>query len=142
MGLIGLLIAKRVAKVANAPTGILAPVIVVLSVVGAYAINLSYFDACVMVFFGLLGYFMRKTGFATAPVVLAIILCSMAEQGFQRAILMAKDQNIYNYYFTRPICIVLMILIILALFAPLGLKSMEKKMLKAAEKKDKADDNG
>jgi putative tricarboxylic transport membrane protein len=131
MGILGLLIAKRVAKVANAPTGILAPVIVVLSVVGAYAINLSYFDACVMVVFGLVGYLMRKTGFATAPVVLAIILGSMAEQGYKRAILMAKDVNIWTYYLTRPICIILVFLIILSLFAPLGLKALEKKMRKA-----------
>jgi putative tricarboxylic transport membrane protein len=98
--------------------------------VGAYAINLSYFDACVMVAFGLLGYFMRKTGFATAPVVLAIILGSMAEQGYKRAILMAKDVNIWTYYFTRPICIILILLIVLSLFAPLGLKALERKMSK------------
>ncbi|MDR2588582.1 MAG: tripartite tricarboxylate transporter permease [Spirochaetales bacterium] len=141
MGLLGFLVAKRVAKVANVPTGILAPVIVVLSVVGAYAINLSYFDACVMVVFGLAGYFMRKTGFATAPIVLAIILGSMAEQGYKRAILMAKDMNIYAYYFSRPICVVLILLIILSLFAPLGLKALEKKMHKTHSQANKDSDD-
>ncbi|MDR3200341.1 MAG: tripartite tricarboxylate transporter permease [Spirochaetales bacterium] len=141
MGIIGFLIARKVAKVANAPTGILAPIIVVLSVVGAYAINLSYFDACVMVAFGLVGYFMRKTGFATAPVVLAIILGSMAEQGFKRAILMAKDESMLTYYLSRPICVVLILLIVLSLFAPLGLKALERRMAKIDTGADKDSDD-
>jgi len=130
MGFFGLLVAKRLARLANVPIGILSPAIIVLSVVGAYAINLSFFDVGVMIVFGLIGYFMRKTGFPTAPVVLAIILCSLAEQSYHRAILMAKDTNIFVYYFSRPICVVLVFLIILALFTPLIFKIMEKKMSK------------
>jgi len=128
MGIIGLLIAKQVSRLAMAPVGVLAPVIVVLSVIGAYAVNLSFFDACVSVVFGLIGYFMRKIGFATAPMVLAIILGPMAEQGFNRAILMAKDTPILVYYFTRPICIILCLLIIASLFSPLLLNKLQGKI--------------
>ena len=142
MGIIGLLIAKHVVKVANAPTGILAPVIVVLSVVGAYAINLSFFDACIMVFFGLVGYIMRKTGFGTAPMVLALILGPMAEFGFNRAILMALDTPMLIYYLSRPACVVLIMMIIFSLFAPLILKLFQRRLEKAETKADKnSDDN-
>jgi len=128
MGIVGLLIAKYVVKVSNVSSAVLAPVIVVLSVVGSYAINLSYVDIVVMAVFGLLGYFMRKTGFATAPIVLAIILGPMAEQNFKRAIVMAKGTNIFIYYLTRPICIVLLLLIMVSLFAPIFMKALERKM--------------
>lgn len=128
MGIIGLLIAKQVVKVATVPYGILAPVIVVLSVVGSFAINQSLFDAYVMVVFGIIGYFMRKYGFPTAPVVLAIILGPMAELGFKRANLMAKDTPILQYYLSRPLSVILIVLIVLSLFAPLLMNALQKKM--------------
>ncbi|MGE4283153.1 MAG: tripartite tricarboxylate transporter permease [Clostridia bacterium] len=128
MGVIGLLIAKQVVKVASAPTGILAPIIVVLSIVGSYAINLSMFDVYVMAIFGFMGYFMRKTGFPTAPVVLAIILGPMAEMGFKRAVIMSKGASILEYYFSRPLSIVLIMLIVLSLFAPIFMNHLQKKM--------------
>lgn len=128
MGVIGIFICRRLAKLANAPLGILVPVIVVLSVVGAYAINLSFFDAGVMIVFGFIGYFLRKTGFPTAPVVLALILTPMAEQGFHRAIIMSTDTPILIYYLSRPICVVLIFLIILSLCSPFILKKMEKRV--------------
>ena len=130
MGVFGFLIARHMVRLAAAPLAILSPVIIVLSVIGAYAVNLSFFDACVMVFFGLIGYLMRKTGFATAPMVLGIILGPMAEQGFNRAILMALDTPILIYYLSRPICVVLIILIILSLLTPLLLKRLQGKIQK------------
>ncbi|NLZ53976.1 MAG: hypothetical protein GX892_12690 [Thermoanaerobacteraceae bacterium] len=128
MGIVGLLIAKHVAKVASVSTAIIAPIIVVLSVVGSYAINLSYVDIIVMGVFGIIGYFMRKTGFATAPMVLGIILGPMAELNYKRAILMAKSDNILVYYLSRPICLILIFFIVISLLAPIYMKKLEKKI--------------
>ena len=136
MGIVGLLMAKHVAKVASAPVPILAPVIVVLSVVGSYAINISLMDVNIMVIFGIIGYFMRKTGFATAPIVLAIILGPMAENGFKRAQLMARGENLISFYMGRPLSFVLLAMIVLSLFSPLIMGLVQKKM---AGKKPAAD---
>ena len=128
MGLVGMLAARYVVNVVKVPYSILAPVIVVLSVVGAYAINISFVDCCVMLAFGFVGYYMRKFDFPTAPVVLGLILGDMAEQGLLRSIIMSKDTNLLVYYLSRPICLVLLIMIVLAVFAPVLMNALSKKM--------------
>lgn len=130
MGVIGILAARYVVKVVKVPYSILAPIIVVLSVVGAYAINISFADCCIMLVFGFLGYYMRKFDFPTAPVVLGLILGSMAEQGLLRSIIMAKNTNLLVYYLSRPICVVLLAMIILAVFAPALMNALTRRMNK------------
>lgn len=125
MGFIGILGAKYFVKVAEVPTGILTPIIVCLSVVGAYAINNNLFDVWIMLLFGLLGYFMRKTGFHAAPVVLGMILGPIAENGLRQSFLMASDPIIV-YYLSRPISVVLIIITIATLLYPFYLKWKKK----------------
>ena len=126
MGFAGMLIARHCVKIANVSNGIIVPVIVVLSLVGTYAINISMVDVVVMAIFGFVGYWMRKYGFATAPVVLGLILGPIAENGFVLAQLMAKGANMFIYYLSRPICIVLGFLILFSLFMPLLLNRVQK----------------
>lgn len=118
MGIVGLALAKQVVKVATVPFAILAPIIVILSVVGSYTINNNMFDVYVMAAFGLLGYLMRKTDFPTAAIVLAMILGAMAEIGFRQSLVMSKG-NMLGYYFDRPFSLLIMGLILLALLSPL-----------------------
>lgn len=141
MGLVGFLIAKQVVKVVTVPYGILAPIIIVLSAVGSYAINLSLFDVYVMAAFGFLGYFLRKFGFPTAPVVLAIILGPMAELGFKRAAVMAKGAPILGYYLSRPLSLILIVLVILSLFAPFFMNRLQKRMAAPTVKESGGDEN-
>ena len=126
MGVIGMLIAKQVVKISVVPMTILCPVILALSLIGAYAIRLNVFDVYVMLAFGLIGYFMRKFGFATAPIVLGMILGPMAEKNWRQAIVLFRGDAL-GYFFSRPISIVLAILTIGALFFPLIVKIINKK---------------
>ncbi|WP_077214897.1 tripartite tricarboxylate transporter permease [Bacillus dakarensis] len=126
MGIIGLLAAKHIVKVTNISFSILIPVIIVFSLVGSYAINNSMFDVYVMVFFGVVGYLMKKTGFHPAPVVLAIILGPLAEGGLRRAMVMAKGDFLL-YLFQRPISVVLIIMILLSILSPIILNYRKKK---------------
>jgi putative tricarboxylic transport membrane protein len=125
MGIAGLLMAKYVVRVTEVPNGIVAPIIVVLSVVGSYAINNNVFDVYLMIGFGLLGYFMRKFNFPTAPVVLAIILGPMAEKGFRQSLVLAQG-DVISYYLTRPLSVILIVLTLLALLTPLILNMLKK----------------
>ena len=126
MGVIGLLIAKQVVKISVVPMTILCPIILALSLIGAYAIRLNVFDVYVMLFFGLLGYAMRKFGFATAPVVLGMILGPMAEKNWRQAVVLFRG-DFFGYFFTRPISVVLAVLTIASLFFPLIVKIINKK---------------
>ena len=126
MGAIGLLAARYLVKVTQIPYSILGPFIVIFSVVGSYAINNSVTDINVMIIFGLIGYLMRKAGFATAPVVLGIILGPLAERGLRTSLILGGD-NILAYYFSRPISVFLIILIIFSLFSPYIIKKLKEK---------------
>ena len=132
MGVIGMLIAKQVVKISVVPMTILCPVILALSLIGAYAIRLNVFDVYVMLAFGLIGYFMRKFGFATAPIVLGMILGPMAEKNWRQAIVLFRGDAL-GYFFSRPISIVLAILTIGALFFPLIVKIINKKAAPAVD---------
>lgn len=127
MGIFGLLGAKYFVKVSGASNKILVPIIIGFSVVGSYAINNNIVDVWVMLIFGFIGYFMRKTGFHPAPVILGMILGPIAENGLRQSFLMAKT-DMLTYYFTRPICVALIILIAVSLFSPIIMNWWKKKV--------------
>jgi putative tricarboxylic transport membrane protein len=127
MGFIGYVISKQAVKLSKVPMTILGPVILGLSVVGSYAIQNSIFDVYVMVFFGFLGYFMRKAGFGTAPTILGVILGTMIESNYRRALVLSKGSMI-GYFFSRPIAILLFGLVIVSMFAPIVMKKLQSKM--------------
>ena len=71
--------ARRVfVNVVKVPNNILGPVVVVLSVIGSFAIRNSISDVIIMLAFGVIGYVMEKYGYPTAPVVLTLILGPLA----------------------------------------------------------------
>lgn len=117
MGIVGLLIARYVVKVTQVPSSVLCPIIVVLAVVGSYAISANMYNVYVMIVFGLIGYFMRKADYPGSATVLGLILGSMAETGLRQSMAMSKGR-LLSYFFSRPLCIALMVLIIACGFYP------------------------
>lgn len=126
MGVIGLGIAKYVARVSMVPMGTLGPVVVALSMIGTYAIRNSMFDVGVMLAFGAFGYLLRRTGFATAPLVLGMVLSEIIENNWRRALIMSRG-DMFGYLLNRPISIALVILIVISLFSPLLMNYVNKK---------------
>jgi putative tricarboxylic transport membrane protein len=116
MLLLGLSSLRLFVKVLSVPKPILTPMIFVLCVVGSYAINTSFFDVGVMLFFGVLGYFLQKADASVSPAVLGLILGPMAESNFRRALLMSEGN--YGIFFTSPIAWVFLILTVITLFGP------------------------
>ncbi len=107
------------------PRGLLLPLIVVFCLIGVYSINSSYVDLMVLAVFGLLGYFFRRIGFEPAPLVLALVIGPMIETSMRQTLKMSGGDVMV--FFTRPICLVLY-LIVLAVFLGPGLyKTLELK---------------
>jgi putative tricarboxylic transport membrane protein len=65
--------------------GILAPITVVITMLGVYSIRNNAFDMLLVIGLGLLGYGMRKLGFEPGPFVLAFVLGSLLEASFRRS---------------------------------------------------------
>jgi len=67
------------------PQGILYPLIVAISAIGAYAINGSVVDLWLILFFGIVGYVFDKVDIPVAPLVLSLVLGGIMEQSFRQA---------------------------------------------------------
>jgi putative tricarboxylic transport membrane protein len=128
IALVGLTIAKYVVKVTQVPVGVLTPIVCVLAIVGSYAINSNVFNIFVMGFFGLAGYFLIKADYSPPAIVLGLILGRMAETGFRQSLVMSRG-NLLGYYFTRPISVGLIVLIIIALAFPILRILMNKRIV-------------
>lgn len=76
-------------RILKIPYGILFPLILLFCLVGAYSINGNVFDIFVMIFFAIIGFFMRKTGYEPAPLVLAFILGPIFEQNLRQALILS-----------------------------------------------------
>lgn len=105
---IGLAGAKLFAQTVCAPRHYLFPLIVVLCVVGSYAINNSLFDVGVMLLFGVVGWALRQAGFPVAPLVLGLILGRMTEENFRRALILSGGS--WSIFVERPLSAVLLLL--------------------------------
>jgi putative tricarboxylic transport membrane protein len=117
MGIYG---SRYVGQLINIPTYYLAPLITFLTVIGAYALRNNFLDVAMMVGFGILAYVTKKLGFNPAPLVLGLILGPIAEQGLTQSMLIGKAHgSILEFFFTRPITIVLILLCVLSICGPL-----------------------
>lgn len=109
---------KIFSKIVECPKGILIPIIFLLSIVGSYAINNSVVDIWWMLGFGILGYFMRLYRFPVGPVILGVILSSLTDQNWRRAILSERGDlgPFFAHIFTSPLSTVLFMVIVLIFF--------------------------
>jgi putative tricarboxylic transport membrane protein len=82
---------KLFAKIVETPKAILLPVILVLSAVGAYAINNNPVDVYWMLGFGVFGYFLKMYGFQVGPVILGMILGPLMDKSYRQAMISAEE---------------------------------------------------
>jgi len=115
---IGLFAAKYFIKLVKVPVHILAVIIIIVGILGAYAINSSIIDVYVMLAFGVLGFFMKRFGFEAAPLVLGMILGPIAETGLQQTIAMSRGEPIIFNILSRPLSLMLLALTIISLVGP------------------------
>lgn len=104
---IGLMGAKIFAQVIYIPKHFLLPLIIIFSIIGAYAINNNLFDIVVMFIFGLIGWIMRQFNFPVAPLVLGLILGRMIEENLRRALILSEGQ--FTIFVTHPIAFLLLL---------------------------------
>ncbi len=125
----GLVISRIAPYILSIPNFILMPIIVSLCVVGSYAIYVTKMDIYVMFFIGIFGYVLDRLKYPAAPCVLGIILGTLLDSNLRRN-LMASKGSLINFV-SRPIALIVLILIILSLFSQTPMyKSLMKKIFK------------
>jgi putative tricarboxylic transport membrane protein len=111
---VGYLETKTIINLLRIPFQFLAPMILLLATVGAYAVRGLTIDVVVMFLAGVIGFFLRRSGYSVAGIVLGLILGKIGEQTFAQAMQMLHFE--WSGYFDRPIALGLLI----AGFATLG----------------------
>ncbi len=107
VGAIGLRIFVRVLSI---PRSIIYPVIVFICLTGAYIADSSLFAVGVMIFFAVLGYFMKKLEFSFVTFIIGFVLGPMFEMSLQQTLVMSRN-NIF-IMFQRPIALAFVLLTI------------------------------
>ena len=116
----GLIIGRYAYRtIVTVPKALLVPGVAFMTMIGTYAIRNNISDVVVMIVLGVIGWGLNRLGFAPSPIVLGLILGSIAEQGFVQAwTIGAATDDVSGMFFGRPISIVILCLIFVTLFLP------------------------
>ena len=108
------------ARIINVPSTLLAPIILLMSVLGAYAIRNNFLDVWVMLIFGVVGFCLNRLSYHPAPLVLGFILGPYVENGLVQSIMLGGAAgNVFVYMTWRPICLVLIGLCLISALWPI-----------------------
>src|SRR6187399_622195 len=110
------------AAILRIPFSIIAPIILVICVVGAYTVHNSMFDVWMMMVFGVMGYVFKKLDYPLAPLVLALVLGDRAEDSFRQSML--GSQGDLRAFFSNGLVGSITTLSLLLLFWPLISKAL------------------
>jgi putative tricarboxylic transport membrane protein len=134
---INLPLAPFFASLLRIPYLYLAPGILLLSAVGAYATNLQLFTVGLTLFFGIVGYLMIKAKLPRAPLILGLVLAPIMEQSLRQSLIMSRGSP--SIFVDRPIALILLIAVIASLvlsFAGGPLRAMRRRARKAVPELD------
>lgn len=116
---------------------ILAPITVLITLVGVYTVRNSIFDIALVIVFGVIGYLMKKFGFEPGPLVLAFVLGSLLETSLRRSLLVFEGDA--TGFFTRPISGTLLALLVVVVLVPIVQKVVRERRRPAEQGREHAD---
>ncbi len=114
------------------PVKILAPIIIVICVIGAFSVSQTMFNVYVILVASFIAYVLTKMDFPVSPFLLALILGSMMEANIWVSYIITYG-NLANV-FKRPMFLIILIFAILTFMAP-AIKTFSKKQ---KDKKNKS----
>ena len=117
MYLQGRLFVKGFSNITKISTKIMVPCLVVLCVIGAYAIKYNTFNAAAMVVIGVIGYLLKKLDFPLTPMVIGLVLGNLCESNMRRALLLSRGN--WLTFFQSPMACVFLALAVFMLFFPM-----------------------
>ncbi len=118
---------KLFSKIVHVPGVVMAPIIIIVTLLGAFASRQLIFDMGVTVILGSIFYLLSTVRFSMPAILLGFILGPIAEKGFRRAMLISHDD--WTVFFTRPLALGIFILTILSLYAGIKITHQKKKII-------------
>jgi putative tricarboxylic transport membrane protein len=113
-------------KILRIRASILAPITVLITLLGVYTVRNSIFDMVLVIVFGLLGYLMKKFGFEPGPLVLAFVLGSLMETAVRQSLRIFGGD--VTGFVTRPISgTIIGVIILLTVAIPIAKVMLRKR---------------
>ncbi|MCC7346863.1 MAG: tripartite tricarboxylate transporter permease [Variibacter sp.] len=103
-------------RVLKIPAPLLYAGILVFATIGTYGISNSAVDLVLLYILGIVGFFMRRFDFPTAPVIIGMILGPLAEQNFRQAMTISNGD--WTVFFSHPLSVALLSLAAIGLIGP------------------------
>lgn len=113
VGYVAIRAASQLLKVSNQ---VLMPIILIFTMVGAFAINNSTMGVAVALVAGIGSFFMQENDYPVAPLILGMVIGTLLEKNFMQA--MIAQQGDLTAFFARPIAATLGVITILIWAAP------------------------
>ena len=112
--ILGSVFAPLLVRIIRIPLRLLAPLIMFLAVIGAYAIRNNIFDVYIMLGLGVFVFLVRPLGFHPGPIGLGLILGPIIEPSLVQALYIADASSVGKIFFSGTINIILITLTILS----------------------------
>jgi TctA family transporter len=113
----GIIAIKAGSQMLRVPRNILMPAILMFCIVGSFAINNTTFDVGIMLFTGVMAYFMEANDIPVAPAILGLVLGRLLEDSFM--VSMIKSEWDLTYFFHRPVSALLGVITVALWLSPL-----------------------
>jgi len=112
------------ASLLRIPYGLIYPAILIICIVGAYAVATGLFEVGMMLIFAICGYFMKKGDVPAAPMLMALLMGPMMERSLYQALNLSHGSMLV--FIQRPISATLLsIIVLMSLYV--GIRSLRGK---------------
>ena len=113
-------------RVLKVPQRLMLPIILVICLIGSYALRNSLFDVGVMLGFGVLAWFMNKYNFPVVPLLLALILGPALEQNLRMSLIISEGNP--AIFVNHPISLAFILLAVVFFVGPLVSPAIRRRL--------------
>jgi putative tricarboxylic transport membrane protein len=116
-------------SVLRLPQHILATLVLLLCLVGAFSLNNSFLDLWVLALFGVFGYGLRKARIDPSPLVVALVLGPMMEKTLRQALFLTRGSVVDLV--ARPLTAGILIVAVAAFLGPIVVRLLRRSRVPA-----------
>lgn len=113
---IGKVIAKQFAKIADLDYCMVGSLMLLLGIVGAYTLKGSVRDVGIMLVFALIGLAMEHFGYSIPTMILGLVLGPICEKGFRKQMIISHGD--WTVFLERPLCLVIILVSVVSFAMP------------------------
>lgn len=113
---IGKVISKQFEKIADLNYSFIGTSMLILGIVGSYTLKGSIRDVGIMLAFSVIGLFLEYYGYSIPTMILGLVLGPICEKGFRKQLIISQGD--WTVFFTRPICLAIIVVSIISFSMP------------------------